>query len=137
MKKKRLIASICVIICAVLMTIPAHARASDQLRDYWMNAGTSDGQIYVEFLVEGKGTMDRIGCESIELFEDVDGQWDEVESLDEFDSGMSENNSRRHSNTIYIDGKVGGYYKVIVTIFAEDANGRDAREETFYLICRA
>lgn len=49
MKKKRLIASICVIICAVLMTIPAHARASDQLRDYWMNAGTSDGQIYVEF----------------------------------------------------------------------------------------
>lgn len=50
---------------------------------------------------------------------------------------MSDRNSRGYINTIYIDGEVGSYYKVIVTIFAEDENGRDAREETFYVTCRA
>lgn len=137
MKMKRLISFFCVTICMLAMTLPAFARASDQLEDYWMETGTSDGQIYVEFMVEGKSSMDRIGCESIEVYEDDSGRWDEVESLDEFDSGMSEDNSRKHSNTIYIDGEVGSYYRVIVTIFAEDENGRDAREETFYVTCRA
>ena len=81
--------------------------------------------------------MDRIGCESIEVYEDTNGRWKEVESLDEFDEGMSDRNSRGYINTIYIDGEVGSYYKFIVTIFAEDENGRDAREETFYVTCRA
>lgn len=137
MKTKRLFSLFCVTICILAMTLPAYARASDQLRDYWIETDTSDGQICVEFMVEGKSSMDRIGCESIEVYEDVNGRWDEVETLDEFDSGMSKRNARRYTNTIYIDGEVGSYYKVIVTIFAEDENGRDAREETFYVTCRA
>ncbi len=53
-----------------------------------MDAGTSDSQIYVEFMVAGTSSMDRIGCESMEVYENVNGWWDEIESLDEFDSGM-------------------------------------------------
>ena len=137
MKMKRLISFFCVMICMLAMTLPAFARASDQLEDYWMEAGTSDGQILVSFSVTGSAKMDRIGCESIEVYEDTNGRWKEVESLDEFDEGMSDRNSRGYINTIYIDGEVGSYYKVIVTIFAEDENGRDAREEAFYVTCRS
>ena len=136
MKMKRLISFFCVTICMMTMTLQAFARASDQLEDYWMEAGTSNGQIYVEFMVAGTGSMDRIGCESIKVYENANGRWDEIESRGEFDSGMSQMNARKHSNTIYIDGESGGYYKVVVTIFAEDENGRDSREETFYVICR-
>ena len=136
MKMKRLISFFCATICMMTMTLQAFARASDQLEDYWMEAGTSNGQIYVEFMVAGTGSMDRIGCESIKVYENANGRWDEIESRGEFDSGMSQMNARKHSNTIYIDGEIGGYYKVVVTIFAEDENGRDSREETFYVICR-
>ena len=136
MKMKRLISFFCVTICMMTMTLQAFARASDQLENYWMEAGTSNGQIYVEFMVAGTGSMDRIGCESIKVYENANGRWDEIESRGEFDSGMSQMNARKHSNTIYIDGEIGGYYKVVVTIFAEDENGRDSREETFYVICR-
>ena len=136
MKMKRLISFFFVTICMMTMTLQAFARASDQLEDYWMEAGTSNGQIYVEFMVAGTGSMDRIGCESIKVYENANGRWDEIESRGEFDSGMSQMNARKHSNTIYIDGEIGGYYKVVVTIFAEDENGRDSREETFYVICR-
>lgn len=136
MKMKRLISFFCVTICMMTMTLQAFARASDQLENYWMEAGTSNGQIYVEFMVAGTGSMDRIGCESIKVYENANGRWDEIESRGELDSGMSQMNARKHSNTIYIDGEIGGYYKVVVTIFAEDENGRDSREETFYVICR-
>ena len=106
MKMKRLISFFCVMICMLAMTLPAFARASDQLEDYWMEAGTSDGQILVSFSVTGSAKMDRIGCESIEVYEDTNGRWKEVESLDEFDEGMSDRNSRGYINTIYIDGEV-------------------------------
>ena len=53
MKMKRLISFFCVMICMLAMTLPAFARASDQLEDYWMEAGTSDGQILVSFSVRG------------------------------------------------------------------------------------
>lgn len=81
--------------------------------------------------------MNRIGCENIVVYEDANGQWNKVASLDEDDSGMSGVNSRSFGNTIYIDGDNGRSYKVVVAIFAEDNNGRDSREETFYVVCKA
>lgn len=81
--------------------------------------------------------MDRIGCESIEVYENVNGRWSWVDSLDEDDTGMSEINARKFANTIYIDGDIGVSYKVVATIFAEHDNGRDTRSETFYVVCRA
>lgn len=137
MKAKRLFPFFYVVISMITLTLPASARASDQLRDYWMNAGTSNGQIFVEFSVKGQRIMNRIGCENIVVYEDANGQWNKVASLDEDDSGMSGVNSRSFGNTIYIDGDNGRSYKVVVAIFAEDNNGRDSREETFYVVCKA
>ena len=140
MRRAKSILSFCVFICMMMMFLPTHAtemRASEQIRSYGINVTSSSGEIDVQVTVRGIGTSSKLGCESIEVYEDTNGRWKEVESLDEFDEGMSDRNSRGYINTIYIDGEVGSYYKVIVTIFAEDENGRDAREETFYVTCRA
>ena len=75
MKMKRLISFFCVMICMLAMTLPAFARASDQLEDYWMEAGTSDGQILVSFSVTGSAKMDRNGCERIYFYESIICRW--------------------------------------------------------------
>ena len=38
-----------------------------------------------------------------------------------------------HTNSIYFDSEKGVEYKVVVTIFAEDDDGRDSRSKTFYV----
>ena len=134
MKKRKTVSTFCAVLCLLLMVIPAFARASDQLNDYWMVVSSSNNQIQVEFQVEGTDTMDRIGCESIFVYESSGGRWVEVDHLDENDPGMSRSNTYRFTNLVSVNCEVGVRYKVVVTVFAEDSAGqRDAREQTFYV----
>ena len=134
MKTKKLLSLFCVFTCLIMMSIPAFARASDQIDLYWMTTTSSDSQIHVEFNVEGTDTMDRIGCESIFVYESSGGRWVEVDHLDENDPGMSRSNTYRFTNLVSVNCEVGVRYKVVVTVFAEDSAGqRDAREQTFYV----
>ena len=134
MKTKKLLSLFCVFTCLIMMSIPAFARASDQIDLYWMTTTSSDRQIHVEFNVEGTDTMDRIGCESIFVYESSGGRWVEVDHLDENDPGMSRSNTYRFANLVSVNCEVGVRYKVVVTVFAEDSAGqRDAREQTFYV----
>ena len=133
MKKKRIIALFCVIACMIAMSISAFARASDQLDAYWMDVTSSNSQIHVDFSVSGTGIMNRIGCESIYIYESNGGRWVETEHLNENDFGMSRGDARKFANLVSTDCVVGMRYKVVVTIFAEDSAGRDAREQTFYV----
>lgn len=134
MKIKKAISVLCLFCCMMGLTMPASARASDVLEDYWMNSGTSGSRIYVEFDVTGTGRMDSIGCESIVIEKSINDRWEEVQSRDEFDSGMSDTNARSFGNTIYFNNISDGYYKVVVTIFAEnDVGTRDTRQRTFYV----
>ena len=80
--------------------------------------------------------MNKIGCESIEVYEKEGADWQLVESLDEDDEGMSSTNVPRHRNDIACDGEAGVEYKVVVTIFAENDAGRDTRTKTSYVTGR-
>ena len=134
MKHKKLLSLFCAVVCMMTMVIPSFARASTQINDYWVDVISDDGQIYIDFSVSGTGTMEKIGCESIYIFEDSGRLMD---SFDEDDTGMSRSNTVRHANTITADCDDGVRYRVIVTIFAEDSAGRDTRKQTFYVAGQA
>lgn len=117
------------------MVVSASARASDQIRSYLIQVESNDRNIYIDFSVIGNGGMDRIGCESIYIYDRSSG--DLVESFDENDTGMSRSNTVRYANMITADCEVGTSYRVEVTIFAEDSAGRDTRSQTFYVTGQA
>lgn len=133
MKSKKLISLFCAIICMMTMAVPAFARASDQINDYLIDVVSANEQLYIDFSVSGTGLMDRVGCESIDIYLSDGSNWIKQESFDENDSGMSKRNVRRFANTVTADCEAGARYRVVVTIFAENSAGRDSRTQTFYL----
>lgn len=137
MKRKKLIVIFFTFICMLAMAIPSFAsmRASDQIRDYLVDVKSDNGEIYIDFSVTGKGGMDRIGCESIYIYESSNGRL--VESFDENDSGMSRSNTVRYTNMITADCNAGTRYRIEVTIFAENSAGRDTRTQTLYVTGQA
>lgn len=77
--------------------------------------------------------MNKIGAESIRVYENRGTYWSLVEYLKEDDAGMSVLNNYAHGNTIYCNGTAGVEYKVAATVFAEDDAGRDTRSKTTYV----
>ena len=139
MKLKRCVSFVLVFICMLTLTISAHAienRASDQIALYNISVTPTSGTLNVKFSVSGTSMMEKIGCESIKVYEKSGTQWTLVDSTDEDDLGMSRYNSRSQKNTIQFDGESGVEYKVSVTVFAENSEGRDTRTETFYVTGR-
>lgn len=135
MKKNRLIALIMSCVCVFLLVVPsfaAEARASAQIKLYWMDVTTSPGNIIIQFSITGHTTMKKIGCESIQIDAKWGDSWIPVQSLDEDDEGMSRAGVA-HKNTIYCPGSAGWEYRVVVTLFAENDAGRDTRTQTFYV----
>lgn len=135
MKRNRLFSLILAFVCMLQLAVPASAllMASSQITAYSMNVTASTGTLNVKFSITGKGTMDKIGCQSIYVYEKVGTSYSLVEKLLEDDSGMSKTNIYAHINTIYCDSEAGTEYKVVVTVFAENSAGRDARTKTFYV----
>lgn len=136
MKKNRLIMLIIVFACVCLQVVPAVAadfKASDQISTYAIDVTPNTSSLNIEFSVRGSGIMSKLGCESIDVYKKSGSYWVLSESLDENDSGMSKNNSSIYVNTISCNSNVGAEYKVVVTIFAENSAGRDARTKTVYV----
>lgn len=136
MKQNRFVSLLMVAICMFLIAVPALAaetRASNQITSYDITVTPASSTLNVKFSVSGNTIMNKIGCESIKVYEKSGSLWSSYESWDEDDTGMSRNNSMRYANTIYCDSKAGVEYKVVVTIFAENSAGRDTRTSTFYI----
>lgn len=131
MTKRRLLVLFMAVIFMFTMSVSAMARASDQIGSYDIDVAPFSDEIEVYFSVFGAGMMNKIGCESIYVYEV--GDLTPVESFDEYDAGMSRRNGSSHTNSIYFDSEKGVEYKVVVTIFAEDDDGRDSRSKTFYV----
>ena len=131
MTKKRIAALFTAVVFMFLMSVSAAARASDQIVDYNIKVTPSSGELRIYFHVTGTGMMNELGCESIYVYEV--GDLTPVESFDEYDTGMSRRNGASQTNSIYFDSEKGVEYKVVVTIFAEDDDGRDSRSKTFYV----
>ena len=91
------------------------------------------GQIYVEASIYGNGIMDKIGCQSIHIFEDDNGWWSLCYSLFEDDEGMSSEDTYGHIYANTFESEVGVDYYVLITVFAENENGRDTRTYEYYV----
>lgn len=136
MKKSRILAFFCVLICITTLIIPTTAsteRASDQISLYWIDPIITKGAVNIEFSITGKTIMNKLGCESIYLYEKSGSAWIYEDSMTENDPGMSTTNRVNHANTISFDGIAGVEYKVVVTVFAQNDAGRDTRTQTFYV----
>lgn len=136
MRKNRIVALFCALICVITLTIPAVAsveRASNQISLYRIDAIATKGAVNVEFTITGKGLSNKLGCESIYLYEKSGSAWIYEDSMTENDPGMSGTNKGNHANTISFSGIAGVEYKVVVTVFAENDAGRDTRTQTFYV----
>lgn len=139
MKLKRYVSFALVFICMFTLTISAYAienRASDQIAVYDISVTPTSGTLNVKFSVSGTNIMDKLGCESIMVYEKSGTRWTLVDSMEENDPGMSRYNTNAQKNTIQFDGESGVEYKVSVTVFAENSAGRDTRTETFYVTGR-
>lgn len=137
MKKIRFTSIILVVTALFILTVPVFAvqYASNQIDSYTINVECGTNTIDVKFSVSGNAVMDKIGCESICIYEKIGARWKYSDNLSLFEnnSGMSKYNSALYKNTIYCSKSSATEYKVVVTVFAEDSQGRDTRTKTFYV----
>lgn len=134
-------ALICAIALCVGMTVPAVAanaeesaprRASDYLAYYSVYAiAESDGDIIIEFEVDGTGRMDSIGASQIIVQEKVGTKWKGVETYyGSVGNDMLAENVYSHISSISYTGTPGKEYRALATVYAEDKTGNDFRTVT-------
>ena len=136
MKLNRSYTFLFTIICLIGLLIPvasAAESASDQIMSWGIDVTFGDGTIDVEFGITGNGTMNKLGCEYIYVYKKNGSAWDDYTYRTEYNTGMSKYNSAFHANLIEIPCDDSAEYKVVVTVFAEDDEGRDSRTDVFYL----
>lgn len=95
MKQNRFVSLLMVAICMFLIAVPALAaetRASNQITSYNITVTPASSTLNVKFSVSGNTIMNKIGCESIKVYEKSGSLWSSYESWDEDDTGMSRNN---------------------------------------------
>ncbi len=137
MKKNRFISIMLVVIALSALTVSAFEvpYLSSQINTYSIDVKDRTNTIAVILSVTGNTSMNKLGCESISIYEKTGTRWtlsDEL-SLSENDSGMSKYDAISYRNTIYCNKSSATEYKVVVTVFAEDGQGRDTRTKTFYV----
>lgn len=111
--------------------LTANARASLYLSDYLaiLSEGHDSGELIISFSVDATGKMDQVGINKIVLYR-TDGN----ETITIFGStrnGLIEANTYETSGDYTFTGLTSGaYYYAVVTVFAKDASGSDARAIT-------
>lgn len=133
MKKTRIIAL--VLAYMVLLSVGALAiesRASDQISTYSIVVTPMSGYINVKASVYGNGLMDKLGCQSIYVYEESGDSWVLIDSDSESASNMCTSDSSRHVANKQYDTEKGKEYKVVVTIFAENNGVRDTKTQAFF-----
>lgn len=134
MKKTRFLAL--VLVFTLLLSLPAFAtsnRASDQISLRNIDVNALSGQISVKATVVGLGTMSKIGCQSIYVYEQSGSFWLLTGYKSETNDGMVNTNAPGYANIHYFDSETDVEYKVVVTVFAENDAGRDSRTDIFYV----
>lgn len=125
-----------VLAAIMLLSIPSFAadtRASEQIHMHLVYAVAEPGQIYVEASIYGNGIMDKIGCQNLQILKMTDSGWELYVSLFEDDEGMSSEDTYGHIYAETFESEVGVEYYVLVTVFAENENGRDTRTYEYYV----
>ena len=125
----RVITSVLALVMLIVGTIPASARASDQLGQYG-GAATAHGNglMKFEFHVVGTGTMDEIGATQVAVQEKFYGAWITVATYDqESNPEIYTTDDYFFASHIYYYGIPGTEYRARITVYAEDYRGSDSR----------
>lgn len=125
------------ILCSLLV-VPVSAaeiQASNLISNHSCNASAAGGgKISVGFSITAKGTMSRLGAQSMYFYAENGSLWSLKESYGPYDTGMSAADKFTYSNTLTYQGTSGVKYKVVVTLFAKNSAGTsDTRDYTFYV----
>ena len=128
-----LVLSIVFIATLSFPTLATESRASAQIAMYDMDATAATDRIAVYFSIIGSGEMENIGCEIIYIYKMVNSRWILVHSKTENADGMTDKDAFFYTNTLRFGSERLEAYKVVVTVFAENAKGRDSRSETFFV----
>ena len=135
MKRNRVIAL--VLIFTLLLSLPAFAsenRASDQIGMHNMTVTALPGEIGIKASIYGMGRMNKIGCQSIYVYKEYGTGWLLVDRMREtYDDNMYSTNASAHMANYYFDSIAGVEYRVEITLFAENDEGRDTVSQTFYV----
>ena len=137
MKRKSFCLVLVGMLFAAYFVVPVSAistRASAQIMRYSTDAkAVGNGRIAMKFSILGTDIMDTIGAKRIQIYSQVGGRWVITEIYSQDDAGMSDTDTYTYANTVYYDGTIGTYYKIVITVFAEDDAGSDSRTETHYV----
>ena len=109
------------------------SKASDQISLYDIRVTPTTGYINVKASVYGNGEMDKLGCESIYVYEYRSAAWTLVGHDDESDPDMYIEDAPGYLVNKHYDTRAGREYKVVVTIFAEKDGVRDTRTKTLFV----
>lgn len=78
--------------------------------------------------------MNKIGCQSIYVYKEYGTGWLLVDRMREnYDDNMYSTNATAHMANYYFDSVAGVEYRVEITLFAENDEGRDTVSQTFYV----
>ena len=135
MKRNRVVAL--VLIFTLLLSFPAFAsenRASDQIGMHSITVTPLPGQIAIKASIYGMGPMNKIGCQSIYVYKEYGSGWLLVDRMREnYDDNMYSTNVGAHMANYYFDSIAGVEYRVEITLFAENDEGRDTVSQTLYV----
>ena len=107
------------------------SKSSDQISLYDIRVTPTTGYINVKASVYGPGQMDKIGCESIYVYEYRSAAWTLIGHDDESDPDMYVEDLAGYLVNKQYDTRAGREYKVVVTVFAEKDGVRDTRTRTY------
>ena len=77
--------------------------------------------------------MNKLGCESIYVYWQYGSAWISDDWLLEDDYNMYSTNVAAHMANYYFDSEPGVRYMVVITMFAENDEGRDTIARTYYV----
>lgn len=103
--------------------------ASDYLNSYSTYiADKGNGNLSIQFSVNGSGIMNQIGVSTIKLqWSSNNTNWNTIMTFDSKDySQMLGSNKSRHSGSVPYSGTEGWYYRASVTFYASDNYGSDS-----------
>lgn len=125
--KKRIVACLLVVLMMAYTAVPAFARASDYLDDYYVDLyATGDGGMSVAVVVNGVGVLDKIGVRRIDIEQKVDGKWVYYDTLDAVEHPeFYVYDACTYLNEIPFDGTPGISYRVTVMVYAQRGSGSD------------
>lgn len=135
---KHIFGLVCTFILCAGLTVPAgavnikdviSARSSDFLTYYAAYALTaSDGEVIIEFEVQGTGRMDLVGASYIVIQEKSGGTWKGISTyFGSVSNGMLGDNAYLYVGSISYKGTPGKEYRALATVYAENSTGDDSR----------